>query len=106
MIAPRVVFGPEPDGPLTYTGYFSFPELAAVLASALTKACRGGLVVHRPTEFSAFEFVVLSGLRAAQLMRGCTPRVESGHKRIVTAQIEVATGKVVQAERAVTAPLD
>jgi hypothetical protein len=39
-------------------------------------------------------------------MRGCTPRVESGHKRIVTAQIEVATGKVVQAERAVTAPID
>ena len=55
-------------------------------------------MVHRPTEFSAFEFVVLSGLRAAQLMRGCTPRIESGHKRIVTAQIEVATGKVVQAD--------
>jgi DNA-directed RNA polymerase subunit K/omega len=63
-------------------------------------------MVHRPTEFSAFEFVVLSGLRAAQLMRGCTPRVEIGHKRIVTAQIEVATGKVVQAERAVTPPID
>jgi DNA-directed RNA polymerase subunit K/omega len=63
-------------------------------------------MVHRPTEFSAFEFVVLSGLRAAQLMRGCTPRIEGGHKRIVTAQIEVATGKVVQAARAVMAPID
>ncbi len=61
-------------------------------------------MVHRPTEFSAFEFVVLSGLRAAQLMRGCTPRIEGGHKTIVTAQIEVASGKVVQAARAITLP--
>jgi DNA-directed RNA polymerase subunit K/omega len=61
-------------------------------------------MVHRPSEFSAFEFVVLAGLRAAQLMRGCTPRIEGGHKRIVTAQMEVATGKVVQATRAVMAP--
>lgn len=54
-------------------------------------------MVHRPPEISAFEFVVLSGLRAAQLMRGCTARVEGTHKRIETAQIEVATGKVVRA---------
>ena len=51
-------------------------------------------MVHRPSEYSAFEFVVLSGLRAAQLMRGCTARVDGGHKRITTAQLEVATGKV------------
>ena len=63
-------------------------------------------MIHRPTEFSAFEFVVLSGLRAAQLMRGCTPRVEGVHKTIVTAQMEVATYKVVQAERAITLPGD
>ena len=63
-------------------------------------------MVHRPSEFSAFEFVVLSGLRAAQLMRGCIPRIEGGHKRIVTAQLEVATGKVVQAARAVMEPID
>lgn len=54
-------------------------------------------MVHRPPEIPAFEFVVLSGLRAAQLMRGCTARVESTHKRIETAQIEVATGLVVRA---------
>jgi DNA-directed RNA polymerase subunit K/omega len=63
-------------------------------------------MIHRPAEFSAFEFVVLSGLRAAQLMRGCTPRVEGAHKTIVTAQMEVATGKVVQAARAITLPGD
>jgi DNA-directed RNA polymerase subunit K/omega len=62
-------------------------------------------VIHRPVEFSAFEFVVLSGLRAAQLMRGCTPKIEAGHKTIVTAQLEIASYKVVQAERA-TLPVD
>ena len=54
-------------------------------------------MIHRPSEFSAFEFVVLSGLRAAQLMRGCTPRIEGAYKTITTAQLEVASGKVVRA---------
>jgi len=53
-----------------------------------------GLVVQRPHGTNPFEFVVVSGLRAAQLMRGCIPRVERAHKVITTAQIEVATGKV------------
>jgi hypothetical protein len=43
---------------------------------------------------NAFEFVVLSSLRAAQLMRGCVPRVASTQKMIMTAQLEVAAGKV------------
>jgi hypothetical protein len=46
---------------------------------------------------STFEFVVVSSLRAAQLMRGCTSRVEGDHKVIVTAQLEVASGAVVGA---------
>ena len=54
-------------------------------------------MVQRPPGFNAFEFVVLSGLRAAQLMRGCTPRVVSAHKVITTAQMEVAEWKVVRA---------
>ena len=33
-------------------------------------------LVDRPGATNAFEFVVLSSLRAAQLMRGCTPRVD------------------------------
>ena len=41
-----------------------------------------------------FEFVTVSVLRAAQLMRGCTPRVPRAHKAVVTAQREVAAGKV------------
>ena len=62
-------------------------------------------MVHRPADFSAFEFVVMSGLRAAQLMRGCIPRVESAHKTIVTAQMEVAAGKIGRAPNFVPAPV-
>lgn len=44
-----------------------------------------------------FEFIVLSSLRAAQLMRGCTPRVTATNKRMVIAQMEVAAGEIVRA---------
>jgi DNA-directed RNA polymerase subunit K/omega len=54
------------------------------------------LVIHRPPGLGAFEFVVLATLRAAQLIHGCQPRVDGTHKAIVTAQIEVAEGKVMQ----------
>jgi DNA-directed RNA polymerase subunit K/omega len=63
-------------------------------------------VIHRPSDVSAFEFVVLSGLRAAQLIRGCTPRVEGTHKVIITAQIEVAAGKVVRSADAIGVSLE
>jgi DNA-directed RNA polymerase subunit K/omega len=53
-------------------------------------------VVQRPIELAAFEFAVLAGLRAGQLARGCTPRVTCAHKITVTAQLEVAAGKVVR----------
>ena len=53
-------------------------------------------MVQRPTEFAAFEFAVLAGLRAGQLARGCTPRVDCAHKITVTAQLEVAERKVVR----------
>lgn len=53
-------------------------------------------MVHRPPDYSAFEFVVVSGLRAAQLMRGCTARIDSTFKWITTAQLEVAAGKVAK----------
>jgi DNA-directed RNA polymerase subunit K/omega len=53
-------------------------------------------MVHRPPGLSAFEFVVLASLRAVQLSRGCTPRVEGAHKRIVIAQLEVASGLVAR----------
>jgi DNA-directed RNA polymerase subunit K/omega len=54
-------------------------------------------VIRRPTAISAFEFAVLSGLRAGQLSRGCAPRVERSAKVAVTAQQEVAERKVLRA---------
>jgi DNA-directed RNA polymerase subunit K/omega len=52
-------------------------------------------MVRRPNDMNAFEFVVLSALRAGQLQRGCTPRVEQSPKLAVTAQHEVAERKVL-----------
>jgi DNA-directed RNA polymerase subunit K/omega len=53
-------------------------------------------VIQRPVGSNAFEFVIVSALRAAQLMRGCIPRVEGSHKHTTTAQMEVASGKVAR----------
>jgi DNA-directed RNA polymerase subunit K/omega len=53
-------------------------------------------MVQRPAGTNVFEFVIVSKLRAAQLMRGCTPRVEASHKAVVTAQREVAQGLVLR----------
>jgi DNA-directed RNA polymerase subunit K/omega len=53
-------------------------------------------VIKRPDGMNAFEFAVLSGLRAAQLSRGCTPRVLRSAKLTVTAQHEIAERKVVR----------
>lgn len=61
-----------------------------------TPSIARSLVIRRPTGMGAFEFVVLSKLRAAQLMRGCRPRVEGMHKATITAQLEVSAGKVTQ----------
>jgi DNA-directed RNA polymerase subunit K/omega len=51
-------------------------------------------MVNRPYGMNAFEFSVLSALRAAQLIRGCAPRVAHVGKLTVTAQYEVAEHKV------------
>jgi len=56
-----------------------------------------GLAMHHPSQLTGFEFAVMSGLRAAQLIRGCTPRLHSTHKLIVTAQMEVAAGLIGRA---------
>ena len=55
-------------------------------------------MIERPSHLSKFEFVTLSSLRAVQLLRGCIPRIASGHKRVVIAQMEVASGLVVRAD--------
>ncbi len=51
-------------------------------------------MIHRPHDVNVFEFVIVSALRAAQLRRGCTPRVAVAEKAVVTAQREVSAGKV------------
>lgn len=51
-------------------------------------------MIKRPDDISTFEFSVLSGLRVAQLYRGCSPRVEPSAKVAITAQHEVAERKV------------
>ena len=48
-----------------------------------------------PVGMGAFEFVSLSTLRAAQLMRGCIPTCDvGGHKLTIVAQMEVSAGGI------------
>ena len=54
-------------------------------------------MIKRPVGSNPFEFAVVSGLRAAQLMRGCIPRVDRGTDKVITtAQAEVAAGLVAR----------
>jgi DNA-directed RNA polymerase subunit K/omega len=51
-------------------------------------------MIDRSSLANSFEFVVVAGARARQLMRGATPRVQDGRKAITVAQREVAEGRV------------
>jgi len=76
-----------------------FSELLGEPARALTKASvRETFVINRPDGIGAFKFAVLASLRAAQLCRGCSPRIEGGHCVAVTAQMEVACRAVAAHE--------
>lgn len=61
-------------------------------------------MIRPPYPMGTFQFVTLAALRAAQLTRGCRPRVDGDHNTAVTAQLEIAEGKVA-ATRDVAAPL-
>ena len=50
----------------------------------------------RPENRNAFEFVIVAGARARQLLRGCTPRTSGSDKMVRLAQKEVKEGKVVK----------
>jgi DNA-directed RNA polymerase subunit K/omega len=63
--------------------------------SSFVDAKKRLIVVNRPRGMNAFEFAMLSSLRAAQLQRGSTPRVEQSDKVAVTAQHEIAERKVL-----------
>ena len=53
-------------------------------------------MVVRPIHLNAYEFVVVSALRAQQLLAGSVPRVEGEHSPATTAQMEVALGRVAR----------
>lgn len=47
------------------------------------------------TNRNKFEFVVVAGARAKQLLRGCTPRTIAGSDKVIKiAQREVREGKI------------
>ena len=56
-----------------------------------------GDTVERPPKENRFEFVVLAGKRARQLLNGAVPR-EEGNKKIAIAQKEILRRKVVKVE--------
>ena len=55
-------------------------------------------MVDRNKVPNAFEFVIVAGARARQLLRGCTPRVSGSEKLVRLAQKEVREGKVEKVE--------
>jgi DNA-directed RNA polymerase subunit K/omega len=61
-------------------------------------------MIQRQASANPFEFVKVAALRAAQLMRGCIARVPEGHTPAITAQREVAAGKVRAMPRSHGAP--
>jgi DNA-directed RNA polymerase omega subunit len=56
--------------------------------------------VERAPKQNRFEFVVVAGQRARQLLRGAEPR-ESGEKKVTIAQREVRRRKVEKIEESV-----
>lgn len=48
----------------------------------------------RPETPNKFEFVIVAGARARQLLAGCTPRTTGSEKPVRLAQKEVREGKV------------
>ncbi|MGE0703563.1 MAG: DNA-directed RNA polymerase subunit omega [Vicinamibacterales bacterium] len=47
-----------------------------------------------PPGVGVLQFVVLASLRAAQLMRGCRPKLDGFHKPVFMALREVSEGKI------------
>jgi DNA-directed RNA polymerase subunit K/omega len=55
-------------------------------------------VTEKPVTSNAFEFVVVAGARAHQLLRGCTPKTAGSEKPARLAQKEVQEGLVAKVE--------
>jgi DNA-directed RNA polymerase subunit K/omega len=57
---------------------------------------REQVMVTRPVQMNAYEFVAVAALRAQQLLGGCTPRLAGEHSPTTMAQMEVAAGQVAR----------
>lgn len=55
-------------------------------------------MVVRPVQMNAYEFVVVSALRAKQLQAGSIARLPGQHAVATMAQMEVAQGRVVRSD--------
>ena len=53
-------------------------------------------MVNRPRDYNSYEFVVVSSLRAKQLLAGCVAHVGGDHTAAIAAQMEVADGRVAR----------
>jgi hypothetical protein len=62
------------------------------------------MMIRPPHDMGVFQFVAVAALRAAQLMRGCRPRVDGDHSAAVFAQREVAEGKVIPSANGTAEP--
>ena len=61
--------------------------------------------MNRPVGYNSYEFVVVSSLRAKQLLAGCVSHVTGDHTSAIKAQMEVRDGHVVRcADGAAPAP--
>jgi hypothetical protein len=59
-------------------------------------------VSYLHADSNPFEFAVVAGLRAKQLMAGCVPRVAPAHTCARTASLEVREGKVARVPTGMT----
>lgn len=55
-------------------------------------------MVTRPTDIGAFRFTILSSLRAKQLIAGCIARCPGDYRATTMAQMEVASGRVLDGD--------
>ena len=63
-------------------------------------------MVTRPPSLNAYQFVVVSALRAHQLMDGCVPLMSGDHKATTMAQMEVSAGKVARVDDGSIVPVN
>ena len=63
-------------------------------------------MIRPPHLMGAFEFVAVAALRAAQLTRGCRPKVDGHHTTAVFAQREVAEGMVIPTAATASRPTE